>query len=271
MVVVAAFHDFLTIGVVLWWWAVALGTLEAMARTEQDAWEVSSVDTGTLKVIRGSVLAFIVLWAVVQPAWARWIWHTKPPTVEVIDRTWAAERWFDAPLEWRVRTILEEGAISWELAGEGLTRARQAVRVHPGASRLWLLLGQLQVRIYNELGRWPVSVEGARTAFARATQLEPHQPWPWLEWARLERNLGNLNGAAELARRAVVEEPSAVRALLFLARLELDLGSVESARQAYSAAVAAAEMRRRSGLSAYERELLSAPPWQFREIAEALP
>jgi hypothetical protein len=31
-----------------------------------------------------------------------------------------------------------------------------------------------------------------------------------------------------------------------------------------------ARLRRRVGLSAYERELLAAPRWQFRELAGAL-
>jgi len=121
-----------------------------------------------------------------------------------------------------------------------------------------------------EFGPWPDSVDRARESFARAVELEPHQPWSLLEWARFERNIGNTNDAVNLVRRALDEEPHAVRARLFLARLELDRGDVEAAREAYEAALESARLRTRVGINAYERELLAAPGWQFREIAEAL-
>jgi predicted Zn-dependent protease len=128
----------------------------------------------------------------------------------------------------------------------------------------------VHARVVADFGRWPDSVEGAREAFARAIALEPHQPWSFLEWARLERNLGRTDDAIDLVRRALDEEPHTVRARLFLARLELDRGEVKAARQAYAAAVNSARLRKRLDLNAYERELLDAPTWQFREIAEAL-
>ena len=61
-----------------------------------------------------------------------------------------------------------------------------------------------------------------------------------------------------------------MRARLFLARLELDRGNHEAAREAYEMAVESARLRALNGLSSYERELLDAPPWQFREIGQAL-
>ena len=54
------------------------------------------------------------------------------------------------------------------------------------------------------------------------------------------------------------------------ARLELDRGALEAAREAYEAAVESARLSARLDLNAYERELLGAPAWQFRELAEAL-
>ena len=60
-----------------------------------------------------------------------------------------------------------------------------------------------------------------------------------------------------------------VRARLFLARLELDLGALEAAREAYDAALESANLRRLD-LNAYEREILGAPEWQFKELREAL-
>jgi Tfp pilus assembly protein PilF len=128
----------------------------------------------------------------------------------------------------------------------------------------------VHARVVADFGPWPDSVDNARTAFGRAVELEPHQPWSLLEWARLERNLGHTDDAVSLVRRALDEEPHAVRARLFLARLELDRGEVEAAREAYEAAVESARLRTRLHLNAYERELLGAPAWQFREFAEAL-
>jgi Tfp pilus assembly protein PilF len=121
-----------------------------------------------------------------------------------------------------------------------------------------------------DFGPWPDSVKGAREGFSRAVELEPHQPWSLLEWARLERNLGHTADAVNLVQRALDEEPHTVRARLFLARLELDRGEVEAARKAYDAAVESARLRTRLGLNAYERELLGAPAWQFRELEGAL-
>jgi hypothetical protein len=61
-----------------------------------------------------------------------------------------------------------------------------------------------------------------------------------------------------------------VQARLFLARLELDRGAVGAAHEAYVAAAESARLRARIDLNRYERELLAAPSWQFRELAEAL-
>jgi tetratricopeptide (TPR) repeat protein len=181
-----------------------------------------------------------------------------------------AEPWFDAPLEWRTRELLKQNPWSWETVAEATAVSGEAVRVHPGAARLWSIRGIVHARVVAEFGPWPDSIRIAREAFARAIELEPHQPWSLLEWARFERNLGYMNDAVKLAQRALDEEPHTVRARLFLARLELDRGEVEAARDAYEAALESARLRTRLDLNTYERELLGAPAWQFRELAEAL-
>jgi hypothetical protein len=61
-----------------------------------------------------------------------------------------------------------------------------------------------------------------------------------------------------------------VRARFFLARLELDRGDTDAAREAYDTALQSVRLRARLDLNRYERELLSAPAWQFRELREAL-
>jgi len=187
----------------------------------------------------------------------------------VAARTLRAEPWFDSPLEWQTREFLKLNDWSWEIVAEAIAVSSEAVRIHPGAARLWSIHGMVHARTVADFGPWPDSVEGAREAFSRAVELEPHQPWSLLEWARFERNLGNTDDAIHLIRRALEEEPHTVQARLFLARLELDRGAVGAAHEAYDAAVESARLRARIDLNRYERELLAAPSWQFRDLAGA--
>ena len=269
MAVMGAFHDVLTLDVVLWWWALIIGLMEVPAAPPPTTIGPSN-SSASRRAVVGLAFSFVVLWGVVQPAWARWIWRSEKPNQVTAVRTLRAEPWFDAPLEWRTRELLKQNPWSWETVAEATAVSGEAVRVHPGAARLWSIRGIVHARVVAEFGPWPDSVRIAREAFARAIELEPHQPWSLLEWARFERNLGYMNDAVKLAQRALDEEPHTVRARLFLARLELDRGEVEAARDAYEAALESARLRTRLDLNAYERELLGAPAWQFRELAEAL-
>jgi len=128
-------------------------------------------------------------------------------------------------------------------------------------------------RVVTELGPWPDAVDGARAGYRRATELEPHLPWAWLEWAQLERSLGRTDDARELAERSVAEEPHFVRGHLFLARMALDAGDRDAADEAFVRARAAFELRRPGSMSEYERDLLRVPSWQVEQIARevALP
>jgi hypothetical protein len=269
MAVMAVFHDFLTIGVVLWWWALCLGLMEAMVCPQLVA-EGQSASVDGRRALAGLIFAFIVLWGVVQPAGARWLWRSGTRDDALVARSVRAEPWFDAPLEWRVRDLLKHDSWNWIVAAEAISHGERAVRIHPGAARLWSVLGMAHARVVTDLGPWPDSVDGARKAFSRAVELEPHQPWAWLEWARLERNLGHTTDAVNLVRQALDAEPHAVRARLFLARLELDRGNYGAAREAYTKAVDSHRLRAQRRLSSYERELLAAPAWQFREIGRAV-
>jgi O-antigen ligase len=269
MAVISAFHDMLTVDVVLWWWALSIGLMEAHSAPLLMTAGLSRPSTSRRTVV-GLAFSFIVLWGVVQPAWARWIWRSGDPDQVVAMRTMRVEPWFDAPLEWRTRELLKRSQWSWETVAEAVAVSGRAVRVHPGAARLWSIRGMVHARVVADFGPWPDSVDGARGAFARAVELEPHQPWSLLEWARLERNLGHMDNAVKLVHQALEEEPHTVRARLFLARLELDRGEAELAREAYEAALESARLRTRVDLNPYERELLGAPAWQFRELAETL-
>lgn len=269
MAVMGAFHDLLTVDIVLWWWALTIGLLEARAAPRAAPAESTEKVLGP-GAIRGLILSFVVLWGVVQPAWGRWLWRSDGPEAAVVSRTTRAEPWFDAPLEWRSRDLLRQDPWTWETAAEAIAISGRAVRIHPGAARLWSVQGMVHARVVADFGPWTDGVDVARASFSRAVELEPHQPWAWLEWARLERNLGLTDNAVELVRKALDEEPHTVRARLFLARLELDRGDTAAAREAYDTALRSARLRARLVLNAYERDLLSAPEWQIRELGEAL-
>jgi len=268
MVVMALFHDLITADIVLWWWAVVIGLLEAPSAQITPVENPRPVYRGA-PAVRGLVVAYIMLWGMVEPSWARWMWRAGPPDVALVERSLRAEPWYAAPLQWRIRDLVRQESWTWETAGEAIARSRWAVSTRSSSAGLWGELGVVQTRVVTDLGPWPDSVESARESFERATELEPHQPWHWLEWARLERSVGELGAAVMLARRAIEAEPHAVRVWLFIARLELDRGQVEAARLALGKAQDSAALRTRPGLNSYEKELVSAPEWQFRELEEA--
>ncbi len=268
MAVMGAFHDFLTADIVLWWWAVTIGLIEARAAPGVNPGSLSAISGRNF--VKGLLLSYVVLWGVVEPAWARWLWRSGGAVAELVTPSIRAEPWYDTPLEWRSRDILRRPPWTWREAAEAVAQSARATRIHPGAAKLWSLHGTVQSRLVTDLGPWPESIRASREAFSRAVELEPHQPWAWLEWARLERNIGEIDRAIELVESGLAAEPHTVRARLFLARLELDRGRPDAAHQAYELARRSAELGSRQGLSEYERDLVTAPAWQFLAIEEAL-
>ena len=265
----ALFHDLITADIVLWWWAAVIGLMEAPSLRINPVGS-SRPEYWGARAVAALVVAYIMLWGMVEPSWARWLWRARPPDAAMVERSLRAESWYEVPLQWRTHDLLRRENWTWEAAGEAIARSRRAVRVRPSSSSLWGDLGIVQARVAMDFGPWPDSIEGARESFARSTELEPHQPWHWLEWARLERSVGDLGTAVKLAHRAIEAEPHAVRVWLFIARLELDREQAEAARLALGRARDSAALRVRPGLNSYEKELVSAPEWQFRELEEAL-
>jgi len=206
MVVMALFHDLITADIVLWWWAVVLGLMEAPS-LQMTAVRDSRSGRWGAPAVAALAVAYIMLWGMVEPSWARWLWRAGPPNGALVERSLRAEPWYTAPLQWRTRDLVQRERWVWETSGEAVARSRRAVDVRPSSAALWGELGVVQTRVVTDFGPWRDSVEGAREAFARATELEPHLPWHWLEWARLERSLGDLEAASSLARRAIEAEP----------------------------------------------------------------
>ena len=268
--VLALFHDFLDVDVVLWWWAVWLGLAVPVVTTTSDDIEEPTNWRAPVALAAALAVGFVVLWGVARPAYARWVWWQEIPDDEVAVRAMRAEPWLSEPAEWVVRNRLAAPSWNWETVAEILVWSRRAVTVHPGSARIWSEDAKVGARIANDFGPWPDALERARNGFERAVELEPHLPWYPLQWASFERSVGHTDEARELARRAVTNEPNFVRGWLFLARMDLDDGDVGSARLAYQRAADAAALAATKLLTRYERDLLRAPRWQVDEIAADL-
>ncbi len=265
MAVIASLHDLLRVEVVLWWWAVLVGLTEPLVGREpgrRSRW-------GWLA---GVAAAALVLWGLAAPAEARRRWQALggPASCDAVEAAIRAEPWLSGPAVQRAAALAAGGSWAWAEAAEACAWAERAVAAHPGSVEAWTILSRAGARTIVELGGSRRTVARTREAFARATSLEPHLPWGWLEWARLERSLGDLTTARTLAERAVTEEPAFVRGWLLLARIELDLGQVPAAAEATERARRAAAIRRPRRLSSYERELLELPLWQLEQLDRAL-
>jgi len=268
MAVMALFHDFLDVDVVLWWWAALAGLALPLGPSPA---AVTPAGAGLrLRVPAALALAFALLWSVGTPALARRVWWGAPSTAALADRAQRVEPWFAEPVEWRVGELLARRQWTWQEAAEAISWSRRAAELHPGGVRAWSALGDVHARVATELGPWPDALDGAREGFGRATALEPHLPWHWLRWAAFERSLGRLDEASRLAGRALEEEPRFVRGWLLRCRLAVDRGDLAEARGCFERARSAALEGRRRSLSDYERDLLLAPPWQVRELAAEL-
>jgi hypothetical protein len=268
MAVLALFHDFLDVDVVLWWWAALAGL--ALPLPPAAGGERREAGALRVRVPAALALAFAVLWSVATPALARRAWWSGPSTAARAERAERAEPWFSEPLEWRVDELLARPEWSWPEAAEAISWSRRAVDVHPGRAQAWSTLGEVHARVVAELGPWPDALDGAREGFGRATALEPHLPWHWARWAAFERSAGRLEEASRLVDRALAEEPHFVRGWLLRSRLELDRGDGAAAAASFERARTSALAGRGQSLSDYERDLLRAPAWQVEELAAAL-
>jgi hypothetical protein len=270
VVVFGLFHDLLTIDPVLLWWAATFGCLmplnaRASSRMRRGRrWRAS-------QWVFALALSWLTAWGIATPALARLTWSTVQPTTPNVERVLRIEPWLaDAPAR-RVETLLKlPESWTWTDAAEALHWARTGVEVHPGLARWWANLGRVHLRILTDLEGTKHDVSAAEGALRRACELDPHLPWHWLERARFERIVGRHQQAIRWAKRALAEEPNTVRAWLTLGRLELEDGDVAAARDAYEQAVQRSALIHRPGLTAYEMELLEAPPRDLHRMERRL-
>lgn len=267
MITMGLFHDFLSEPAVLWWWAAILGlvTLRSL--------EASECGTGNHKLARWPVtlaVGGVVAWALVQPAWAQWLWWQPEPSAAAVATAVRAEPWYSPPMEWRVENLLAEGKWTWAQASEALDWSHRNLEIQSGSARVWSRHGRVNARIVAEFGAWPTAVENARLAFGQASFLEPRLPWHPFEQALMERRLGNLGEARRLVAGCVDLEPSFVRGWLLLARLELDEGHLDAARRALDRGLVARDVDLSKAWAGYHRDLLRCPVWQVEALEEVL-
>ena len=263
IIVMGLFHDFWSEPAVLWWWAAVFG-MATLRRKEFS--QCQSGDRGSTRWPAALAVGGVVAWALVQPAWAQWLWWHTGPTAETVVMTVRVEPWFSQPMRWRVEDLLAEKHWTWARASESLEWSRRMLEIQPGSAGAWDLRGRVHTRIVEEFGAWPSTVEKARMAFGKASALEPRLPWYPYHRALLERGLGNLEGAKRLALQSVGLEPAFVRGRLLLARLELDGGNPDAARRSLERALASRDAGKVRCWTAYHRDLIRCSEWQLEAL-----
>lgn len=257
MFTMGLFHDFWSEPAVLWWWAAALG-LATLKRPESSGWQRHR-GPGFTQWAMALAVGGLTAWAMVQPAWAQWLWWRSEPSAGAVATAVRSEPWFSQPMEWRVENLLAESRWTWPEASEALEWSRRSLEVQSGSARVWSLHGRVNARVVDEFGAWPATVEEARRAFARAAVLEPRLPWHPYSQAMMERSLGNLERALRLASRSVELEPAFVRGRLLVSRLELDGGHVHAALRALDQALMARDAGESRVWTSYHRDLIRCP------------
>ncbi len=262
MGIFATVHDLLGLPVVLWSWAWFLGRLASDGEPERSAGARSK---NPMCLAGGLAAALLLIWSMVLPEIARYRFAAEDPSRGKIDPLWA--------VPWRVTAeqILHEDSWNRGRAIVAADAAERAVALHPAAQREWLVLGQVLTQAYLQVTPYPATARRAARAYKQACLIDPHAPVGWLLAGQLARSVGDLDRAIALVTRAVTEEPHYVKGWLALARLELDAGRVDAARRAFARARRSRELSRGRILSAYERSLLDAPRWQFRQLEEQIP
>ena len=267
MIMMGLFHDFWSEPAVLWWWAAAFG-LVTLRRPESAGRQHGGAGFPRWPV--AMAIGGLTAWALVQPAWAQWLWRHSEPSAEAVVTAVRAEPWFSEPMRWRVQNLLVERRWTWAQASEALEWSRRNLEIQPGSAGAWNLRARVNARIVEEFGAWPMTVENARSAFGRASALEPRLPWHPYSHALMERGLGNLERALKLASHSVELEPAFVRGRLLVSRLELDGGHLEAARRTFESGLSTRNACESRAWTAYHRDLIQCPVWQVQALEQEL-
>jgi tetratricopeptide (TPR) repeat protein len=167
--------------------------------------------------------------------------HLRPGS----DERWRAgstfSRWLDATLARELLLYDAEGEFvleAFEADGEELTplfamrQAERALRKDPDSAETHHDLA-VALRRSGRLAR-------ARDHFARATELDPDNPWPWFDRARADLAAAAPADAVPSFRRAaeVTPGPEGARFLAWAARAAIEAGLPEEAERARKDALA---------------------------------
>jgi tetratricopeptide (TPR) repeat protein len=117
---------------------------------------------------------------------------------------------------------------------EGLYR--EALRVHPRNTAMWLTLGEIAIRKQQ----YAVGIE----RMARVTEIVPDFPKAWLDKGTMHAALGQLPPAREALLRAVELDPDNTLALRNLAAVQRELGDFDAGRMLDARAAAVDAARR---------------------------
>ena len=108
---------------------------------------------------------------------------------------------YDREGEFKLEAFEPDGEVT---AGYALKQAERAARKDPGSA-----LGQYELGLaFRDLGK----LDRAVTAFARAGELDPQNPWPWFDLGRVQHLLGEHGPAAEAFQQAAAGAPGAAGA-----------------------------------------------------------
>jgi hypothetical protein len=171
---------------------------------------------------------------------------------------------YDSEGEFRLEAFEPDGE---ELtAAFALRQAERALKKDPQSAETHHDLGV----VYRRLGK----LDRARSAFARAAELDPANPWPWFDRGRTELALEEAEAASSFRRAAAAQPgPEGARFLAWAARAARQAGREDEAQAAQTEARARdpelpAALRRAAEAAAAEED--QAARIEAEALAEAL-
>jgi len=225
--VMAVFHDFVEEPAILWWWAALGGLIGSGPPRKEDRRHPFAAL---------ALSAFVAL-VVLPSSWASVLWWSVSGVQKPVERCLRADPEFTPALEWVIGQTMRRSELDWEEGLRALDASRKDCRIRKGVAQAWEMSGKLNLFLAHRLAGYPEFLQGARTAFRRQEELEPHLPWPPFNLAVAQRAAGNDRAALVSLNRALADEPRFCRGLLLRARIRLDMGDVSGAREDFEKAL----------------------------------